>query len=290
MIRFISTAVFLAFLFSVNSSRVCGQVTPAPIPGPRNPPTTGPWNTEQQRLNEQIREAYDSLSGPDGRSNFGRDALRAYYFESDVMDRLEKMLKPTRAERAGYAQTLKQPHTGLVKLLPQTARVVSFDKLRREKASPSMFPGGGAYYSFTRLDHSSFGADLTLKGGSFEVAFGPDVLGALTTLGDVPIDSLTAESSGVSVLAKYTRPVDWTKARNEQERFKGGVNRDGYAFQTQVPVHENTTYALRSIAYGRSDLLVAVRVVKQNDDGSVLLLWKRLDKFSAPKLKRTARR
>ena len=295
MIRLISTAAFLIVLIGVNISPVRGQTSnPPPISGPRNPPTSGPWNTEEQRLNSQMREANNSIwNGPDGRSNFARDEnnLYAYDIDADLAARREKILQPKRAERATYSQFLKQPHVGLVRLFPQTAKVVTVDRLSKDKTTAPMFPGGGAFYSFTRLNHSpGFWADLMLKDGNLEVSFGPDIVGAITMLGDVPIESLTSDSPGVNVLERYTRPVDIKQAKSERERFKGGVTLAGYELQTQVPVHENKTYALRSIAYGRSDLLVAVRVVKQNEDGTVLLLWKRLDKFSAPKLKAAARK
>lgn len=294
MLRFISSAAFLVVLISVNISPVRGQSIPPPIPGPRNPPTSGPWNTEEQRVNSQIREAYNSLSnGPDGRSNGARGADNQRYsfdFYIDLRRKQEKALRPTAVERAPYAQFLTQTHTGLVKLLPEKDKVVSVERLGKEGPTVYKFPGGGAYYSFTKLDHWPDGwADLKLKNGNLEVAFEPDVLGALIALGDVSLDSLTRDNPGVRILAHYARPSQRKQAIIEDNRFISGVAVDNFVLKTAFPVHAQMTYALRSIAYGRSDLLVAVRVVKQNDDGSVLLLWKRLDKFSAPKLKAAAR-
>ena len=46
----------------------------------------------------------------------------------------------------------------------------------------------------------------------------------------------------------------------------------------------NTTYLLRSINYGESDVLVALRVVRKDTDGSVIIVWKLLKKYSAPEL------
>jgi len=236
-----------------------------------------------------LREANNSLSGPDGRSNFANTADNFYAFEfsADVRARREKILQPTKAERATYAEFLKQPHTGLIRLMPQTARVVTVGKLSKDKlTTPSMFPGGGAFYSFTLLNHAPGDwADLKLKDGNLEVAFGSDVLGALITLGDISLDSLTSDSPGVRVLAHYARPSHRKQAIIEDQRFISGVTVDTVTVKTALPVHEQMTYVLRSIAYGRSDLLVAVRVVKQNEDGSILLLWKRLNKFSIPRLK-----
>jgi hypothetical protein len=48
----------------------------------------------------------------------------------------------------------------------------------------------------------------------------------------------------------------------------------------------NNSYVLRSIDYARSDLLVAFRIVRQDSDGSVVLLWKLLKKYPTPALAR----
>jgi hypothetical protein len=171
--------------------------------------------------------------------------------------------------------------------LPEsTSKVVSVEKLSREPKHAYTLPGGGAYYSFTKLNHvPNLWADLRFTDGKLEVAFGMEVVGALTMLGDVPLDSLTTESEGVSLLAKYEPPSEVKRAKREHERFKGGVALDHLLFKTAFQVQKNMTYALRSIAYNRSDLLVAFRVLRQEEDGSVLLLWKRIEKFPTPKLK-----
>jgi len=53
-----------------------------------------------------------------------------------------------------------------------------------------------------------------------------------------------------------------------------------------VPIQMNTTYLLRSISYGRSDVVVAFRVVRQDTDASVTIAWKLLKKFDPLNLKR----
>jgi hypothetical protein len=288
MIRLIFAAVFSIFVLGIGISPVSGQRRNDNYYGTY--PYNAPWSIEDLRLKAQLREAKDSLGyGPDGRSNFDRtDPYASFDIPADLLARGEQLLKPTRAERATHEQFLKQPHVGLVRLLPDS-KVVTIDELDKGKSNKFRLAVGGAFYSFTRLNHSPWRADLKLKDGDLEVAFGPDVIGAITTLGDVPIDSVTLNSPGVSTLATYAPPLERKRAQGEYEGFKAGLTLAGYTFQTRLPVRENTTYALRSIAYGQSDLLVAIRVVKQNSDGSVLLLWKRIDKFSTPKLKGGAR-
>jgi len=50
----------------------------------------------------------------------------------------------------------------------------------------------------------------------------------------------------------------------------------------------NTTYLLRSIDYGTSDVLVAFRVFRKDSDGGLIIAWKLLNKFPKPELARTA--
>ncbi len=60
----------------------------------------------------------------------------------------------------------------------------------------------------------------------------------------------------------------------------------GYVYKSSLPSMTNRTYILRSISYNRFDVLVAFRVVRQDADGSVILVWKRLKEFPTPILER----
>jgi hypothetical protein len=53
-----------------------------------------------------------------------------------------------------------------------------------------------------------------------------------------------------------------------------------------VPVEVNATYLLRSISYRDSDILVGLKVIRRDSDGSVVLAWKLLKKFKAPEVDR----
>lgn len=288
MLRFTPATLSALLFICLSSSAAHAQQTSSPYPG--QPPTSGPWNAEEQRLNAQLRDSIRSLgSGPAGPSNFPREYFDSFFLPRDFADRREDLLRPTQAERAPYATFLKQPHTGLVKLVPQSARAVSVkDLLKTKKANqtPAMFPGGGAFYSFIFRDHSPDIADLKLRDGQFEVGFSADVLAGIVVLGDAAVDSLTTASPGVQTLAQYERPARRKQAIAEHDQLKRGITIADYRISTAAPVRDNTTYAFRSIAYGRSDHLIVFRIVKQNADGSVLLLWKRIAKLSPPKLKK----
>jgi hypothetical protein len=53
-----------------------------------------------------------------------------------------------------------------------------------------------------------------------------------------------------------------------------------------VKAEVGATYLLRSINFERSDVLVALKVVRQDTDGSVIIAWKLLQKYPVPKLPR----
>jgi hypothetical protein len=58
-------------------------------------------------------------------------------------------------------------------------------------------------------------------------------------------------------------------------------------YKNRLPPVVDQTYALRSINYGTSDILVAFRVARKNEtDGSLIIVWKELKRFPKPELKR----
>ncbi|MCA1632575.1 MAG: hypothetical protein LC802_02375 [Acidobacteria bacterium] len=74
----------------------------------------------------------------------------------------------------------------------------------------------------------------------------------------------------------------------EQNQFGVGFAGANFGFLANLgTVLTKQTYVVRSVNYGTSDVLVAFRVVRKDSDGSVVVLWKMLKKFSKPELERT---
>jgi hypothetical protein len=220
----------------------------------------------------------------------------------------EKLILDTSEEdRAPFAEFLKQPKTGLIRLYPRAQH----DRLLT-------ISGGGAYYSFARLTHEyGYGSDIELLlvprrnedswyqasrrrydfehqvspsteilEPSFMTGFAGADYGFLVNLGKVPLDKVTLEHEGVRFLAGYAPPSAEPEARAEFQRARSGMSKAGFGYKSTLPVLTNNTYVLRSINYRRSDVLVALRVVRMEGDASVLLLWKLLKRFSTPELVR----
>jgi hypothetical protein len=195
----------------------------------------------------------------------------------------KKFLAPSAEDRAAYAEFLRQPDTGLIRLLPR--EVYGNNDYKNNKSLT--LRGGGAYYSFERHTHEyGYGSDIELGSGYLSVGFAGADYGMLTTLGDLPIEEISIEHSGVQFMATYNVPSEEPKARLEYRRFAAGTTVDDRRYQTRLPVAVGTTYLLRSINYDTSDVLVALRVIRRDADGSVIIAWRLLKKYPKPELAR----
>ncbi|MEA2203472.1 MAG: hypothetical protein QOE77_248 [Blastocatellia bacterium] len=189
-------------------------------------------------------------------------------------------------DRLAARTFLKQPNTGLVRLLPREIAENSAPVYNKQHV---LFRGGGAYYSFAILTHYyGFGSDIELQNDHLSVGFAGAAFGMITNLGAVSLDSITIEDQRVAYLSSYRPPKPEGQARAERRRFNSreGVIVDGAVYRGRLPVQEGATYLLRSIDYERSDVLVAFHLVRKDADGSVVLTWKLLRRFSPPKLDR----
>jgi hypothetical protein len=186
------------------------------------------------------------------------------------------LLAPSNEDRQAYAEFLSQSGAGLVRLLP------------REKWDGKLSTsGGGAFYSFANRTHEyGRGSDIMLEQGRFGVGFAGADFGFIVNLGDAPLEAVTAETDGVHFMATFQTPSAEPEARKAYTQFGGGRQSRQWTYKPSLPVFANNTYALRSIIYDASDVLVAFRVVRKDTDGSVVLLWKLLEKFPKPVLER----
>lgn len=203
-------------------------------------------------------------------------------------------LAPSAADRTNHASFLRQPNTGLIRLLP---RIHKHSKFYKPNLSVKI-NGGGAYYSFANLSHEyGYGSDLQL-GTTTRIIRGTEVppsyellvgfagydYGMLTNLGDVLLETLTKDDPRAQFMTNYEPPRAEPEARSEFRRFRAGVSIDGQTYKRGLPVQVGSTYLLRSINYGESDVLVAFRIVREDSDKSLVIAWQMLKKFAPPKL------
>lgn len=188
------------------------------------------------------------------------------------------LLAPSDEDRKAYAEFLEQPGTGLVRLLSRERWI---DKLS--------IRGDGAYYSFARRTQEfGYGSDLSLDRDALSVGFAGADFGFMVNLGNVPLETVTTDSDAVRFMASYETPLAEPEARKAHRQFGTDDHQSGqWTYNSRLPVFVNNTYALRSVNYNTSDVLVAFRVVRKDFDGSAVILWKLLAKYRKPELQRS---
>jgi hypothetical protein len=201
--------------------------------------------------------------------------LRIESLRGQLQAKETTFLAPSATDLAAYSDFLKQPDTGMARLMP------------REKYRTSLLTReGGAYYSFTKLTNEyTNGSDVGLEQGKlYGGGFAGANFGFLTSLGDVPVEGVTQENPGVRWLSTFSTPSAEPDAREQQRKTGAGFEADGFTYRRVLTASPNTTYALRSVSYDASDVLVVFRVTRQDTDGSLILAWKLLRKFPVTNL------
>jgi hypothetical protein len=182
-------------------------------------------------------------------------------------------------DRKGFAAFLKQPQTGMIRLLPRETYVGS----ARDVVAIN---GGGAFYSFVLMTHEyGQGSDISLEQGQLSVGFAGADYGMLLNLGDISLDQVSNHVA-TRVLLDYTPPIKEPDVRAEFQKFWQGIELKGFNFKSRLPANVSNTYLLRSISPNRSDIAVAFRIVRKDTDDSLILAYKVLKSFPKPTMER----
>lgn len=312
--------LFLACVNWVYSQQTAPPAAPAT---PATPGTTQQTQPTQQSQNNNEQQRATQISQQRAQESFNNlrrlSDITAYESvkTSSVM-RLnisplyrkpnKKELKPFEPDPADiqrYANFLKQKHTGIFTLVPDAGcsndskvLVVSPECLEHQ------FPGAGSSYSF-RIENYRLPdlADITYMDG---VIGGAGVLvgKVFVDLGERDLESVNLNSPGMKYLTEF--PVSKTSqdAYEISNSIMNGITRDNFVYGLGVYAKENSTSAVRLIAYNarhlkfvegvtydefgfdkRRDIIVAFRVIRKDEDGRITILWKELQNKKAPKIK-----
>lgn len=235
---------------------------------------------------------------------YAQNALRELYREP-TSDEL-KSVAPNREDLQKYAAFLQQPDTGLIKLIndagcSENSKII----VATAECLNYKFPGAGSSFSFrTNSYRLPRLADLTFTENSFQ-ATGVHLHGIFVNIGDVPLEKVSLNTRGLQSLSTFEPATEFRNAAKIDKVLSSGVVIDGFIYRRALYAKENTTFALRSVAYGgksyravggitynelnfdkRRDVIVIFRVVRTHRDGSVSILWKKLSDEKAAKLKR----
>jgi hypothetical protein len=187
------------------------------------------------------------------------------------------LLAPPDDDVARFGALLAQPDTGLVRLVPRERKEGRAESIRE----------GGSFYSFAHLVHEyNYGSDVMLEQGlltAYSVGAG---YGFLFDLGELSLEEVTTETEPVKFLATFVPPAAEPEARKIQLQFHHGYQHGWFVYRKRIPAVVGHTYALRSVDYRTSDLLVAFQVLRREEDGDLILLWRMLKRFPTPHLGR----
>lgn len=236
--------------------------------------------------------------------------LTPTFYDKNLTEEQKKLLFPSQEDLKTFAAFLKQENTGLFHLLPkgkyEPGGIVSADS-DSETVLPIL--GGGAFYSFKERTNK-FGpwSEILLENDHLIAAPTSKAIGMLTTLGDLPLESVTLDTPGVKFLSTFTPPTHYAEAIALSEKVSRTFEAEGFKYGSDARVLPNTTYVIRPILYKKdgyvvspkdpytrvniyrigcdgSDTLIALRIIRRDAEGGVVILWKRLQKFQSLKIK-----
>jgi hypothetical protein len=195
----------------------------------------------------------------------------------------EGLLAVNPSDVAEHQFLLSQTDTGLIRLFPRE----SYDWEMYKVEKKLEMRGGGSFFSFHFRSHPyGYGSDISLERGQIFVGFAGTDYGVITDLGVAPLEQIALDDPKAGFMLNYQPPVRFAEASAEAMKFHRPFEVGGLNYQRRLPAEVNHTYLLRSIVYDRSDVLVALRIARKDDDGSLIIAWKMLKEFPTPKLSR----
>jgi hypothetical protein len=269
---------------------VAGSVTQvAAQPEPIRPKRAD--ESESKRWREpDVRWMSSPIAARELQNAAQRRALKAKPTPKDL-----EAIKIDDGDKTKFAEFLKQPRTGIVRLhdidnCEENAKIYNV-----EEPCPSHIIDKGSAYSFLERDYDyRLLADIWLQKSNLRIRK-VETLSFLTNLGDVAIENLTLAADGIRQMAEFVPSADRKEVVAQLRIATRGFQVGKYVYKTSRPLKENSTYSLRAITYRtdnpslsvktkRLDVIVVFRVVRTHPDGSVSILWKELQRKEAPKI------
>ena len=102
----------------------------------------------------------------------------------------------------------------------------------------------------------------------------------------LPLHAISVTTPGVSAIAEFAGPRDHQEERRYILACREGFELNGFIYRASLPATVNNTYALRSINNKRADILVALRIVRADENGSLTMAWRKLKTNPKPSWKR----
>lgn len=226
------------------------------------------------------------------------------YRQPPVLTKRDKELTAIdAADKAKFAGFLEDEQAGFVRLHDAANCNFKSAVVNASEPCPWNIPGKATSYSFRKEKYrSAFFSDLALFESNLYVV-GVNLIGYLVDLGDVALDKVSLRDAGIKEMSNFAVSDNIREIEKQFAAARKGFRNNGFLYRSALPLKENTTYALRSVAYQgkihrkvngfkinvlegdkRIDLTLVFRVIRKHEDGSVSLLWKELGRKDSPKL------
>lgn len=222
--------------------------------------------------------------------------------------RYEALMAPNIADLEFYKDFLHADRTGIFRLFPNSD-CVNRGLIRVDGQCANHVPGG----SSNKFRSGAITPDIHFNNGILfaEGFFSQQVL---VNLGDVPIAEVNLETTGIPFLTTFEPAVNFTVAQSQYKDLAEGIEHDRRQYSNRTQAAVNTTYAVRIVAYrntnnllsrfghvgtvlnedfegfsmirndNRTDIVVAFRIIRQEEDGNITIVWKELSRKKSPVL------
>ncbi|MDQ6789014.1 MAG: hypothetical protein M3033_19600 [Acidobacteriota bacterium] len=264
---------------------------------------------QERDLNDR-RQALDTLANSP-RVPYIRHSSETKPLTKEERAKIKAILAPDAEDTRKYKDFLRQKNTGLFRLFPDLDCEVEKNVIRADGNCADLIPGSWNY-SFRRKNYSTLDfLDVQFKDGNL-ISKGFISQGILVRLGDVALENILPADSGVKFLLDFKPEARIREAKKQFLQISRGIEAGGYKYTNSLKAETNVTYALRVIAYRneqktfsrltpdnvnlddlkflslegdkRIDLTVVFRIVRQDENGSLTILWKELNRQESPKL------
>ena len=214
----------------------------------------------------------------------------------------KRQLAPDYRDLAKYARFLEQPKTGIFRLLPDLDCNENPLVIKADEECLKYIPES-SFYSFREKEHTvELLSDIRLDEGHL-ISDGIMAQGIMVPLGDVALENVSLKSEGLNFLTNYLPNSSSPEAKKQYTEILRGVRIGKHLYRKSFPARENTTFAMRVIAYRgnifrsfrgyrynlldgdkRIDMILAFRIISKGNDGGITMLWKELERRRSPEI------
>ena len=246
------------------------QPTPTPPPLSQRGGQNQTTNQNQRQSDQEINAAFNNLRSLEIQQNASKsiedilsEEIHPLYRKPSKKE-LEN-LTPSPALVTKYEKFLQQSDAGIFKLSANSACAKNTQVVvATENCLSNDIPGAGTAYSFRVKSHRMLHlSDLVLEKNVIRTG---SLLqqGLMVNLGNIGLDEVSTQTNGLKYLFDFKPLTNNEELASFEEKLSKGIKSDGFTYGFGLYVEDQTTFALRSIAY-RGKFLRSVSGVNYNE-------------------------